>query len=225
MINMAMSVDGKVSSIAREPTTFTSREDKQRLLEIRSRCDALVVGAKTAINYQSMGISNPKLRMERLCRGQTEHPIRVIISGRLTISTHLPVFHAPISPILIVCCESAPHSCRTKFSHLGRLIVCGHHEVNIRRLITLLATEYHARTILCEGGPTLNDAFFRSGMVNGLYLTLCPRIVGGETAPTLADGMGVSYLKDAAKARLVACRRGKTEWFLQYRFLPKKPLT
>ena len=219
IINMAMSVDGKVSSSAQEPVAFTSREDRRLLLKIRSRCDAMIVGSHTvALGYQDMGISNPLLRAARLRRGQTEYPLRVIVSGRLNLSRTLGLFKAPISPILIACCESAPRSRRHEFSRLGHLIVCGRSEVDIPRLFSLLATNYRVRIILCEGGPTLNDALFRSGWVNELYLTLSPRIVGGRNAPTLVEGMGCNRLQDAARGRLVACRKDETEWFLRYKF-------
>ncbi len=223
IINMAMSVDGKVSSVAREPTTFTSREDKKLLLKIRSRGDALIVGANTlATDYTTMGIPDPKLRAERKRRGQTAQPVRVIVSGQLNLSPALKVFKTPISPILIVCCQLASQSRRNKFSHLGRLIVCGKREVNIKRLLSMLTREYGIRTLVCEGGPTLNDAFFRAGSVDELCVTLCPRIVGGQKAPTLVEGIGFPYLKNAAKGKLLSCRKGKQEWFLRYRFCLQK---
>lgn len=217
-MNMAMSVDGKVSSIAREPTTFTSREDKRRLMEIRSHCDALVVAARTAKDYETMGISNPKLRSARRRRGQAEHPLRVIVSGSLHLSPALPIFKASISPILIVCCETAPLSQQRKLIGLGELIVCGKKELDVPLLLHILATKYHVKTLLCEGGPTLNDAFFRAKVVDEFYLTLCPYIIGGERAPTLVDGIGFTQLQDAVRGRLVSSRKGRSEWFLKYRF-------
>ncbi len=220
IMNMAMSVDGKVSSIAREPTTFTSREDKRLLVKLRARCDALVTGANTVrIEHATMGVWDSKLRQARVRRGQREHPLRVIISGRLHLDPSLPVFQKQISPLLIVCCESAPKSRRLRLGCLGKLIVCGKHEVDVGRLISILANDYGVQIILCEGGPTVNDAFFRAKAVDELYLTLCSRIVGGKTAPTLAEGIGVAYLKDAVRARLISCHKKKEEWFLKYRFI------
>ncbi len=215
---MAMSVDGKVSSRSREPVTFTSPEDKRHLLKIRSQCDALVVAARTALDYETMGIPSARLRAERARRGQDEHPVRVIVSGNLSLPANLRVFKSRISPILIACCETATRARRNVFARSARVIACGRREVNLRRLVKILATEYNVRIILCEGGPTLNDAFFRAGLVNELHLTLCPRIVGGKDAPTLSDGTGFQNLKQAAKARLVSCRKAKSEWFLRYKF-------
>ena len=220
IINMAMSVDGKVSSILREATTFTSPEDKRYLLKIRSRSDALIVGAHTAaLDYTSMGISDPRLRAKRQKNNQSMHPLRVIVSGRLSLLPSLTIFKASISPILIVCCETAPHQHRAKFTQLGRVFICGKKNIDVNKLISFLAKEYGVRTILCEGGPTLNEAFFKAGRVNELYLTLSPYIVGGQNAPTLSEGQGIAYLKKAVRSRLLSKRRGRQEWFLRYRFV------
>lgn len=222
MINMAMSADGKVSTSQREPVTFTSREDKRHLMRIRARCDALVVAASTAADYKTMGISDPKLRAQRLRRKQTEHPIRVIISGRLHLSENLPVFRSRISPLLIICTSLTSAARRKHFSQYGRVLVCGDKEVNIPNLIDLLVCDYGVRSILCEGGPTLNEAFFRHGKVDDLYVTICPRLVGGKNAPTLVDGKGFSKLRESVQGKLISCRKGIEEWFLHYHFSNKK---
>ncbi len=219
ILNMAMSVDGKVSSALREPTTFTSSEDKRRLVGIRSRCDALVVGGTTAaVDYETMGISDPALRAARRRRGQREHPLRVIVSGHLNLPANLRLFRAPVAPLLIVCCEPAPQARQRLFSQKSHLLVCGRHEVDVNRLVRLLAEDYRASLILCEGGPTLNDAFFRARRVDELFLTICPRIVGGRAAPTLVEGLGFSRLRQTVNGRLVSHRAGKSDSFLHFRF-------
>jgi riboflavin-specific deaminase-like protein len=217
-INMAMSADGKISSVAGESCTFTSREDKHLLAKIRSRGDAIVVGAHTAKDYITMGIASKRLQKERLRRGQSEQPIRVIVSGSLNLSPALPLFKKQISPILIACTEKAPKNRIKLFSRYARVIICGKETINLPQLIRLLVKEYQVREIVSEGGPTLNDAFFRAGLVNDYYVTICPNIVGGATALTACEGEGISHLKDAPKGRLISIRQGEKEWFLHFKF-------
>ncbi|MFN0026915.1 MAG: dihydrofolate reductase family protein [Acidimicrobiales bacterium] len=43
-----------------------------------------------------------------------------------------------------------------------------------------------ARTVLCEGGPSLNGALLGAGLVDEVFLTLSPRLIGGDS-PRLAN--------------------------------------
>lgn len=218
MMNMAMTLDGKVSSNRREPSSFTSSEDRERLIHIRSYCDALVVGATTARDYETMGISSRKLREARRRRCQEEHPVRVIVSGGLRLSKNLRVLKKKISPLVLVCTARAPEGRRKFFSRYGRVCVCGKEEVDLKEMIRILERDYGVKTLLCEGGPTLNDAFFRADLVDELYLTLCPRIFGGRQAPTLVDGVGVTRLREMNRGKLISLKKGKSEYFLKYVF-------
>ncbi|MCC7519237.1 MAG: RibD family protein [Verrucomicrobiae bacterium] len=218
LMNMAMSFDGKATSASREPTEFMSLEDRRRMFALRARADALVVGAATALDYDTMGIPDPRLRAVRLRRGQREHPLRVIVSGSLGVSPSAKIFRAPVAPLLLIHSRRASRARRARFARLAHALECGRDEVDVRRLLDLLGAEYRCRTVLCEGGPTLNDAFFRAGRVDELFVTLAPRVVGGRTAPTLVEGRGFPRLAEAPAGELVSCHRGKIEWFLHYRF-------
>src|SRR4051812_12151662 len=117
MINMAMSVDGKVSSAPKEPTTFTSREDKRLLVEIRSECDAMIVAAGTVkMDKATLTVPDERLREIRVKRGQKPHPVRIVVSGSLSLSPSLPIFKKPVSPLLIVCCEKAAKKRQHQFA-------------------------------------------------------------------------------------------------------------
>ncbi len=43
------------------------------------------------------------------------------------------------------------------------------------------------RALLCEGGPTLHAALQVAGLVDELFLTIAPKLVGG-TAPRILNG-------------------------------------
>jgi riboflavin biosynthesis pyrimidine reductase len=62
---------------------------------------------------------------------------------------------------------------------------------------------------------------FRAGMVNQLHVTVCPRVFGGRSAPTIADGVGAGSLAQATQLELKSARRQGDEMFLVYRVLSK----
>jgi riboflavin biosynthesis pyrimidine reductase len=75
---------------------------------------------------------------------------------------------------------------------------------------------------LCEGGGEVNDGLFRAGLVNELHLTVCPRVFGGRTAPTLSDGAGVKKLSQAVQLQVQSARRHGDEMFFIYRVRGRK---
>ena len=48
-LNFAISADGKISSIDRRPSDWTSKDDFERLLALRLEADALLVGRGTLV--------------------------------------------------------------------------------------------------------------------------------------------------------------------------------
>ena len=104
-VNMVVSLDGKSSTVSREPSQFSSREDKQLLWKLRARADAIMVGANTVISDRMiMGIPDKLLQRERVRHRKPSLPVRVIVSGRLrSLSPSLKVFQRKISPLVIFC--------------------------------------------------------------------------------------------------------------------------
>src|ERR1700747_1935615 len=102
LVNFAMTVDGKVSTTKLSTANLPSKQDKRRLLEIRSLGDALLVGSSTVqADNMSMGLPDKDLRKARTERGQNEYPLRVVLSTSGDISTQRNIFNHQFSPIVI----------------------------------------------------------------------------------------------------------------------------
>jgi riboflavin biosynthesis pyrimidine reductase len=52
-------------------------------------------------------------------------------------------------------------------------------ELELRPLLKRLRTEHGVRSILCEGGPSLNESLVREGLVDELFLSIAPKLAGG----------------------------------------------
>jgi hypothetical protein len=68
--NLAISLDGKISSAAFHPSGWTSREDHARLHELRRPADALLVGRGTLV-ADRMALTVP---------GKAVQPLRCVVS-------------------------------------------------------------------------------------------------------------------------------------------------
>src|SRR5205807_3157003 len=83
----------------------------------------------------------------------------------------------------------------------------GKDEIDFVAAFQWLRREWGVKRLLCEGGGELNGSLFRAGVVNQIYLTLCPLILGGRNAPTAADGPNVQKLSEAIPLRMKSMKR------------------
>lgn len=220
-INMAMTADGKIATTNRAVTSFGSRRDLEHLHELRATADAVLCGARTVEQSNAtMGNGGDRFTRLRQRRGLADHPVRLIVSGSGSISPGAAIWTKRFSPIVVITCERTP---QTKLNRLRSLAdevwVSPGREVDFPATFAWLRKKFGVSRLLCEGGGELNDTLFRAGLVDELHLTLCPRIFGGRTAPTIADGTGFATLAQAARLELQSLRRNGDELFLVYRAL------
>lgn len=217
-INMAMSLDGKITTTSREPAQFSSARDKKLLLELRARADAVMAGGGTvAADTMSMGIPDPKLQRMRLRKGKPAHPVRVIISGTLrSLSPGLKVFQKKLSPLVIFCSGRAPEARRRLFARLAVVVVCGEETVDLCKVCYFLRRYYGVQHLHVEGGASLNGALLDADLVDELDLTLANVFFGGSRAPTTFEGEGRALVREALAMTLVSVRHSAGEVYLRY---------
>jgi riboflavin-specific deaminase-like protein len=217
LANFAISLDGKVSTIAHEPSLFSSARDKKRLVEIRAMGDALLLGAATLnADTMTMGLPDAGLRQERLDRGQKEYPLRVILSNSGAIDPLWKVFGKDFSPILIFTTGRMPRDLRRTLEGGGAHVIEMNGDcVNPNEVLAILRSEWGVETVVCEGGPRLMRSMLEGGCIDEIFLTWCPVIFGGATAPTLT-GAGMPLFEKGIKARLLEHQVIEGECFLHY---------
>src|SRR6266566_3163932 len=72
------------------------------------------------------------------------------------------------------------------------------------------------KTILVEGGSTVIWSFLRKGLADELKVFVSSRVLGGQAAPTLAGGQGVTSLDAAPRLRLDRIERLGDGALLEY---------
>jgi riboflavin-specific deaminase-like protein len=204
-------------------SSFGSRRDQAHLLQLRATADAVMAGARTTdSNPITLGPGPAKYRRLRLRHGLAEFNLRIIVSRSGTVNPKAEVFQRRFSPIIILTTRRATASrLRALRAVAAEVKICGTREIDFPRALRWLREKWGIKRLICEGGGELNDALFRSGVVDQLHLTVCPMILGGRTAPTIADGLGASSLAQAAQLALVSARRHDDEMFFVYRVLKK----
>jgi riboflavin-specific deaminase-like protein len=216
---MAMTADGKIATANRQVSSFGSPRDQEHLYGLRATADAVMCGARTLDSAEvHLGPGAPKYRRLRLRRGLAEYNLRVMVTGSGSIKPTAAIFQRRFSPILVLTTSAAGSRRLARLRKLADAVfLAGRARIDFAKALHWLHTEWGVKRLLCEGGGELNDALFRAGLVDELHLTLCPKIFGGRTAPSISDGLGVLCLEDAARFRLVSSRQRGNELFLCYR--------
>ncbi len=213
-----MTWDGRISTRNRTPSLFSSPRDKARLLELRAGADAVMVGRATVENDRmTLGLPDAQLRRQRLERGQSEYPLRVVVSASGELSPSLPLLQAEgLGPLHLFSTQAMPEATRAALTDRATLHLAPQ-AVDLPAILTTLKRDHGVERLLCEGGPTLLRALLELGLIDELNLTLCPLLFGGEAAPTLTGAADAPFLEPTRTFRLDTCESGEAgEWFLRY---------
>src|ERR671932_1502406 len=199
-INAAMTIDGKIATVSGD-SKISSREDLNRVHELRSSVDAIMVGISTVL------VDNPMLSV-RLPKRLGADPVRIIVDSTARIPPSSRILRTAHNRITIVAVTNrAPASKIRKIQDCGALvIVAGSQIVDLRDVLSIVHS-IGVETILVEGGGELNWSLLRRGLVSELIVTIAPLIAGGRTATTLVEGEGYRHIYKAAKMKLTNLSR------------------
>ncbi len=215
LVNMAMTADGKIATASHGVHSFGSRRDVEHLYELRATADAVICGARTVeISQSTLGNGGEKFRKRRLKNGLAEYPLRIIVSGSGSIDPKAKIFQKRFSPIIVLTTRRASvENLRLLAARADKVKICGETEINFPVVLRWLRTEWNVKRLLCEGGGDLNDALFRAGLVDEINLTICPKIFGGRTAPTISEGLGFQNLARAEEFKIQSIKQFEGELF------------
>jgi riboflavin-specific deaminase-like protein len=215
-VHFAVTLDGKVSTRSHTPALFTSARDKKRLLQVRSENDAVMVARGTLENDRmSLGLPDQALRNERLRRGASEEPLRVIVSGSGEIGLDLPIVHNPGAPIVIYTTSRVSALKRDELEQRVAIHEAGNEQVDLQSVLSHLFSNYGVRTVVCEGGPTLVRSLAQVDLIDRIALTVAAKLFGGKLAPTLT-GLPGDFLPRSRHFKLVNTEIGDNEFYLTY---------
>ncbi len=223
LINMAISADGKIAPPHRRFVAFGSRRDHANLLALRATADAVMCGARTVDSAPvTLDVGGAAYERRRLRGGLGKQNLRIVVSGSGSVDPGAAIFRHPGSPLIVLSSGRAPKSRLAKLKRLADCVkVCGKNRVALAQALGWLRREWAVKRLLCEGGGELNFELLRLGLADELHLTICPKIIGGKDAPTIADGDGFARLAKAANLKLTRQRVVGNELFTTWRIRPK----
>ncbi len=219
MLNMVSTVDGR-ATLGGRSRALSGPADRALFHGLRAAVDGVLVGAGT-VRTERYGriIPDPAPRELRLRRGLSEEPLACIVSGRLTLDADIPLLAEPAARVAVLTASAASlpataaHVEYVRERHDGRL--------DLQACVAALSERFAVRLLLCEGGPHLACQLLADGLLDELFLTLSPKLAGGEPAGgealrILAGG----ELEPPVELELLGVLRYGSQLFLRYAVLP-----
>lgn len=183
-VNFALTLDGRstIGGVSRE---IGSARDTEMLVGLRTRVDAVMIGAGTmrAERYGRV-IRDPAKREGRVMIGLGADPLMVIVSGRLDLPWDAPLFSEGFGKIVVFTAAAAePPPTKTPLE-----VVRHPAGVDLGAALKHLRHEHGVRALMCEGGALLHGSLHGIEAVDEIFITHAPKVAGGK-GPALIEGL------------------------------------
>ena len=204
-INTAMSADGKIATIERKQTRISGGLDFDRMDELRASSNAIMVGIGTVLSDNpSLTVKSKERRENRCAQGFDENPIRIVVDSLARTPLDADIFKKGEGKKIIAISENAPEEKVRELEKRAEIISVGQKNVDLEKLLAELKKMGIDR-LMVEGGATLNWGLISKGLVDEIYTFIGNIIIGGSSAPTLADGEGC--ISDFCRLELISCEK------------------
>jgi riboflavin-specific deaminase-like protein len=199
--NTAISLDGKINTSQNKQLFLGSKEDLRLMGVLRGHADAVLVGGNTFRNWPIPSPPSPGL-------GRKKPIWNVIVSHKMNFKlSERYLADKRIRPLFLTDKKTLPKTFPCEVVQLAGKITPS--------WIVKQLTKRGIKNLLIEGGGNLIFQFFAADLINEVYLTVTPRIIGESKAPGFVTGNGFAG-HQLKHLNLRASRQVGNEVFLRY---------
>lgn len=207
--NFVTTADGKAT--AEGKTGLLGGEGDRAVFHLlRTQVDAVLAGTGTlSVERYGVLIRDEGLAATRRAEGRPDQPLAVVVSRSGRIPFEIPLFddlrvrvalYAPPDAVVpALAAEVIRHDLARSADGLAGIL-------------RSLRIDHGVRSLLCEGGPALFEAMLAEDLVDELFLTLAPAIVGGRELGITTGAV----LADLLPLRLIWVLEHEGNLFLRY---------
>ncbi|MGH3615566.1 MAG: RibD family protein [Pseudonocardia sp.] len=186
LLSVAASLDGYIDDGSAERLLLSNMEDVDRVDEIRSGVDAILVGAGTIrADDPRLLLRSGARRAERVRQGRPESPVKVTISNGGELDPQARFFTAGTGDKLVYVSSSAYATLTRRLGAVATVFDAGQ-PLSLTTVLADLADRGIAR-LMVEGGSAMHTLFLTSDVVDELHVVVAPFFVGDPGASRLVN--------------------------------------
>ncbi|CAM2070613.1 bifunctional diaminohydroxyphosphoribosylaminopyrimidine deaminase/5-amino-6-(5-phosphoribosylamino)uracil reductase RibD [Sulfidibacter corallicola] len=190
----AMSLDGRIATHTGNSHWITGLESRAETHRLRDNCDALLVGAGTAI------ADDPELVVS-LEEHDGRQPLRVVLDSTGRVPLKAKLFDASLPGKTVLATTSA-----MDVYHRSELVSKGvevweiapteNGEISLIPLLERL-TQHDVLSLMVEGGAITLGSFFAEHLINEVWAFVGAKLIGGSGAPGPIGSTGIARLEQS----------------------------
>ncbi len=237
---IAMSLDGKIGIDVNMRATFTSPNDFHHLETQVSLCDAVIFGANTLRAYgTSLSIKDSDLLRQREARQQPPQPLHLVCSPSGNLQPEWAFFSQPL-PRGLITTQEGLHQWQENLKAFSLKNVLNVHENKLKSLLNIDNQPYFHHVFTLEssqinwtyflkkiqylnlnkiailGGGNLISSFLKEGLIDDLWVTICPLLIGSVNAPSFLLSSVLDNLSLPISLKLLEVKNIEEEIFAHY---------
>lgn len=166
IFNTAMSLDGRVGKKDAQ-IVFANKLDNYRVHRLRGSVDAILIGVETVLS------DDPDLIVSEAIK----KPVRVIVDAKGEIPLNSRVLDGTAKTIVVVSKTVSPMTVQRLKDKGVEVLSLGDYSVPLRDLMWSLYRRGIKR-IMLEGGGATSRRMFNERLVDELYVTVAPILIG-----------------------------------------------
>ena len=189
----AMTLDGKTAAASGASKWISGEASRRRVHELRSRVDAVVIGARTA------RVDDPELTLRHVAGKQ---PVRIVVDPDAELDERSRLVQSlGVAPLWLIASTAADPMRVDRLRALGVTVLAVATAGPAHRLELAEAwrelRRRGLRRVLVEGGGGLAAQLMNARCVDQVQCFIAPKLIGGRASPSPLGGAGRATMAEA----------------------------
>jgi diaminohydroxyphosphoribosylaminopyrimidine deaminase/5-amino-6-(5-phosphoribosylamino)uracil reductase len=187
----AISVDGKIATRKFSSRWVSSPQTRKYFQLLRGEYDALMVGINTLIK------DDPLLTV-RHPNWKGKHIVRVILDSHLRFPLGAKILSTLSQGKILVFSlkKSSPRKAEALRKKGVEVIFLSSPTLDLKKVLSWLGMN-EMSSVLVEGGSRVLTSMLEEKLVDKIFVSISPKLIGGKQAPSLLQGEGADFIKNS----------------------------